>query len=633
MIVPVKRVNLVLLPEEKTKVFLELQKHKLFMLKSFNLENHSLFNTEHLVKTQKVIKLLESHQKRKNPFATISVDFKTLDEVIEDEGKVVDEIIELENRIGDLSEQVRRLTETNTSFAAFTFLSVSQQKLDESEIVGFNSYVVDEEKKEYLQNALDKLGVDYEFGVFEKKLHVVIATINEIKTDLAIVLHAVEAKEIALPLSTDPYQIAIDNNAKKIVALEAEIERLGALITEHVGLLPQIKTYYDKEANRLIRDNVPHKTSQHFIVCEGYVRQDQTVALEEVLQKVATTYELEIIENTDEALPTALKNNKFVRPFETITESFSTPSNTELDPNAAMSIWYWLFFGMMIADFGYGLILFVGTLLMLKIKKPRVGFKKLLQVFMYSSVSTMIFGIITGSVFGIGFREIIPSLPAIFISPVDDPMLVLIASLVLGVFHIITALVFKALMLIREKDYLGALAEAFSWILILFFGLIFITDMLSVIWTKNQVVSTISLGFILLGLVFILVFSGRGKKNPFAWAMSGLGGLYGATSYLSDVLSYSRLLALALSGAVIAFTMNLLAGMVAGSLFGLGYVFAILIILVGHLFNFAMSLLSAYVHGGRLQYLEFYGKFYQGGGFAFRPLGYELNYINEIKEK
>ncbi len=632
MIVPVKRVNLFVLPQEKTAIFLELQKHELFMVKGFKLENHALFNDDELVKTQKVIKILEAHQKRKHLFASISVDYQTLDTIDQDEASVVDKVIELENAIGDKKDQIARLNETVQRFQPWVFLSVAQEKLSESTLFKFNAYKVKEDHVEYLTNALTNLGVDFEMGVYQKSAYFVVMVIEELAKDLTIALSACEAEEVNLPESQETFRVGVEQHLHTIAQLNEEVDTLNKLIDEYVSRLSAIKTYYDKEANRLIREHVPHQKSEHFIMLEGYVREDQVAQLETVMEKTSSTYDIEVVEDSKEPLPTALKNNRFVKPFETITESFSTPNNQEIDPNPVMSIWYWLFFGMMIADLGYGLVLFIGTLLMLKIKKPRGGFKKLLQVFMYSSVSTMLFGIVTGSIFGVGFREIIPALPNIFISPVDDPMTVLIASLVFGVFHIMSALVFKAILMIREKDILGALAEAVSWLLILSFGIVFIADMLAILWPSNHVISLISLGFILLGLAFILFLSGRGNKNPFTWVMKGLGGLYGATSYLSDILSYSRLLALALSGAVIAFTMNLLAGMVAGGLFGLGYIFAILIILVGHLFNFAMSLLSAYVHGGRLQYLEFYGKFYQGGGFAFKPLGYELHYINEIKE-
>ncbi len=632
MIVPVKRVNLVLTPADKAGVFLALQKQELFMVKGFNLKNHPLYNNDQLVKTKKAISILEAHQKKKPFFSTISVDSVVLETGDEQAKTIVDKVIDLENKIGEKSEDIRRLTADNKAYLPFTFLSVAQEKLETSILVEFFSYKIKEEKREYIENALTKVGVEYEAGVYDKMLYIAIALFEDVKKDVEIALNAVEAEEIKLPKTHLNYNEAINKNEQKIQIFSGEIELLNGLIDEQTTNLELIKTYYDKEANILVREHIPHKTSENFILLEGYAREDQMPELEQVISTVTDDYEIEVIENAKEVLPTALKNNRFVKPFETITDSFSVPNNKEIDPNPAMSAWYWLFFGFMFADIGYGLILLAGTLLMLKLKKPRGGFKKLLQVFMYSSISTIVFGLITGSLFSVELTTIFPGLPNIFLSPVNDPMLVLIISLVVGAFHIMTALVFKTLRLIREKDILGALAEAVSWILILLLGLVFIADMMEILWPTNVIVSYGSLGLVLLGLAFIVFLSGRGNKNPLTWAMKGLGGLYGATSYLSDILSYSRLLALMLSGAVIGSTMNQLAGMVSGAFFGVGIIFSILIIIVGHLFNFAMSLLSAYVHGGRLQYLEFYGKFYEGGGIAFEPLAYQLNYINEIKE-
>jgi len=134
-----------------------------------------------------------------------------------------------------------------------------------------------------------------------------------------------------------------------------------------------------------------------------------------------------------------------------------------------------------------------------------------------------------------------------------------------------------------------------------------------------------------LGALLILFLNGRNAKGFFGKVLGGLGGLYNSTSYLGDVLSYSRLLALSLSTAVIAFTMNLLAGMVMG-IPVIGILFGLIIYLIGHVFNFAMGLLSAYVHDGRLQYLEFFGKFYEGGGYEFKPFSYQYKYLDAIKE-
>ena len=143
-----------------------------------------------------------------------------------------------------------------------------------------------------------------------------------------------------------------------------------------------------------------------------------------------------------------------------------------------------------------------------------------------------------------------------------------------------------------------------------------------------KVLSNVGIVLIILGLAALLIFGGMKKKGVFGKIFGGLGGVAGITTYLSDILSYSRVLALALSSTVIAFTFNLLAGLIQGSF--IGFVLSLVVYFIGHAFNFAISLLSAYVHGNRLQYLEFYNRFYQGGGYLFKPLTFDLKNINEI---
>jgi len=201
-------------------------------------------------------------------------------------------------------------------------------------------------------------------------------------------------------------------------------------------------------------------------------------------------------------------------------------------------------------------------------------------------------------------------------------------SLVFGVLHIINGLGFKFALLIRRKDYVGAIADALSWILILV-GLVLFAAQL-VIWTSASLLSYIGLGFAGVGALLLLFLAGRKSKNIFGKVLGGLGALYKSTSYVSDILSYSRILALSLSSAVIASTMNLLAGMIQGSV--IGFILSLLVYLVGHVFNFVMSMLSAYVHDGRLQYIEFFGKFYEGGGYLFEPFSIRLKQISEISD-
>jgi len=174
----------------------------------------------------------------------------------------------------------------------------------------------------------------------------------------------------------------------------------------------------------------------------------------------------------------------------------------------------------------------------------------------------------------------------------------------------------------------GAIADALSWILILV-GLVLFAAQL-VIWTSASLLSYIGLGFAGIGALLLLFLAGRKSKNIFGKVLGGLGALYKSTSYVSDILSYSRILALSLSSAVIASTMNLLAGMIQGSV--IGFILSLLVYLVGHVFNFVMSMLSAYVHDGRLQYIEFFGKFYEGGGYLFEPFSIRLKQISEISD-
>jgi V/A-type H+-transporting ATPase subunit I len=199
---------------------------------------------------------------------------------------------------------------------------------------------------------------------------------------------------------------------------------------------------------------------------------------------------------------------------------------------------------------------------------------------------------------------------------------------VFGVLHIINGLGFKFALLIRRKDYVGAIADALSWILILV-GLVLFAAQL-VIWTSASLLSYIGLGFAGVGALLLFFLAGRKSKNIFGKVLGGLGALYKSTSYVSDILSYSRILALSLSSAVIASTMNLLAGMIQGSV--IGFILSLLVYLVGHVFNFVMSMLSAYVHDGRLQYIEFFGKFYEGGGYLFEPFSIRLKQISEISD-
>ena len=201
-----------------------------------------------------------------------------------------------------------------------------------------------------------------------------------------------------------------------------------------------------------------------------------------------------------------------------------------------------------------------------------------------------------------------------------DPIKMLLLTIIVGVLHIFTGMITKMVLDIKSGHPWDAIFDQLSWMMIIAgVGMIFINPL-----------QKIGIIIALTGALIILLTAGRHKKGVIGKLVGGLGGLYNITSYFSDILSYSRILALSLATGVVGMVMNLLAGMVQGSV--IGFILSLVIYIVGHIFNLVLGLLSAYVHACRLQYIEFYGKFYEGGGTIFKPFGIKTNYINIKKD-
>lgn len=612
MKVDVSKINLYFLKEDLNKVLYLLQKEEIIMIKNFNI-NDNIYKNEELLLIDKSIKILDNYVDKKNKFIDISLnDFEKINNLSD----IKDNIIKLNNKLNENIERIKNLNLRLNSLLPFKFISISYLEMMGS-YIKFKCFKININNKENLMN-FEKYLNDNKI-IYEKDNNLyVIALINEIKNDFILNFNL---EEIELPYSTLKYKDDISLNKKYIKETIKEKEDIINKLKEYTSYYDNLKIYYDQKLNEIIKNNVPYKQTDNFYYLEGFIKKKNINKLNTLLKNNIKTFEIEEIKDKD-ILPTAIENKKLIKPFENITNMFSPPSNNDIDPTPPMSIWYWLIFGMMIGDVGYGLVMIVVFYLMLKIKKPKGGKKDLLSVFFYSGFSSVIFGILMGGFFGksVNFLGLInKNWNSSVLEPLNDPLKVLIFSLIVGIFHIITGLILKIIVSFKNKDYLEGITKGLSWILILC-GILFVV-------VKINIVGYI---LVLLGVIIILFLSGGKSKNILKRTIKGLGGLYGITNYLSDILSYSRILALALSGSVIGYTMNLLAGLVSGSF--IGYIFAILILLFGHLFNFGMSLLSAYVHDGRLQYLEFFNKFYEGGGYLFQPFGYNLKYIYEIKE-
>lgn len=403
----------------------------------------------------------------------------------------------------------------------------------------------------------------------------------------------------------------IETAKTQLAALGAEAEKLG-------GEYASLQLLYDQLAADLARMSTPCSDTDATFYLTGWVEESRADELEEALRSATDIYELVLDDPAEgETPPTLVKNNKFVTPFETLTDMFSRPSPRDgIDPNPVMAPWYWLIFGMMMADVGYGFVMLVLIGLFIKLKKPKGESAKLMRVLMYASVPTIFWGVMFGSYFGAEW------FPPVLFTPLYDPLPMMILCFAIGALHMFCGMFINARENWKRGNWQEALGNHISWILLLTgLGLLFVPAL--------KIAAYVLLA---LGLALILAFSKNETKNPLKRLFGGVASLYGITSYASDILSYSRILALMLSSAVVGMVMNMLAGMVMNTSSVLSAIisipFSLLIYLAGHVFNLVMGLLSAYVHASRLQYIEFYGKFYEGGGYAFRPLSLQTKYYN-----
>lgn len=637
MIVPVKKVRLLVSQNEQEKLIEIIQKENKFMLFNYN-EEAALPNkvSQELLKIERGINILSKYEK-KNFFAYHEIDESSF-EKSEEEAlgllTTVKDDVELiernENRLKEIKDEVSLLKPYfNVSVATkeLSELVKTHIVIGNLPLTSFSEFSAELNEKGYIfeESSRDEECV---FGAFGYEL------IHE--NQATLLLNAYHFKEVNLPsFSTKLSELLPELNGE-VEVLETEIENKKAELKALSSQTNKLRAYYDYFYNKAMREQVVVGKTEKVSYLEGWVREDEFVKFSDSLkQKIECDIE-ELTIQSEELVPTATKNNKFVKQFELITNMFSVPSPNEVDPNPVMSVWYWLIFGIMMGDVGYGLVMLILFTLFLKLKKPKGTMKNLVTIFALSSFTTIIFGVLTGGFFGltVDFGNIVGNWfgqngwSTIIFAPINDPIPMLIFSIAIGIVHIISGLIIKVINEVRKKDILSAFADGVSWIAILVGIVLAAVDLMLL---QSKIMMWIGLGLVGVGVLLILLLAGRNNKNFFGKITAGLAGIYGATSYLSDVLSYSRILALSLSSAVIAFTMNTLAAMVSGVPV-VGIIFSILVLLIGHVFNLVMGLLSAYVHDGRLQYLEFFGKFYEGGGYEFTPFTYKLKYINEIKE-
>jgi V/A-type H+-transporting ATPase subunit I len=484
----------------------------------------------------------------------------------------------------------------------------------------------------------------YKFEKFTNAVEMVIARRTREETYLIIIYLTAETTALSDFLSKtefEPISLPVSDNSpqQEILKLRSLLNKADIQLNEYLEEAQQLLRHLNKLKylyDLILSNKATLEAQRKFIntrytfVIEGWIKKSDSEKLRRELLKVSKEIEIFKIQPAEgEKPPVVLKNPGILSPFELITSIYGTPKSDELDPTGPLSFFFALFFGICLGDFGYGLVLALFAVYFLKkYKLSRGGIKLMRLLFLGGGVSALV-GLLTGSYLGLSPAEIPAYLLPLksfltsvqIIDPIKNPLNMLVFSLALGVVQILFGIILQMVHKIMNKQITDALLDDGLWLFFLG-SLVFLIVSNAVAAGTIQTASYLSIA----GAVALVLTQGRHKKNIIQKFFSGLLSLYKVSGYMGDTLSYSRLLALGMSTTIIGSVINILAGMVKGGVPVLGIVLMIVLLIVGHIFNLIIGTLGAFVHSTRLQMVEFFSKFYEGGGREFRPFKREAEF-------
>ncbi|MBQ7307579.1 MAG: hypothetical protein IJW82_03530, partial [Clostridia bacterium] len=381
------------------------------------------------------------------------------------------------------------------------------------------------------------------------------------------------------------------------------------------------------------------KTTESTFILEFYVQKDDEERVCKNLQAISPTIMSEAVGIRDDELPpTLLKNGKLTKQAEFITDMYSTPSYKERDPNFLVFWFFMIFFGYIMADAGLGITLVIIGMLLAKKSEQGSGSQSLWKLIATGGVFSIIWGTLYNSLFGFSFLPI-----TVMPDPSSQAILTLLICLLMGVIHISCGYFMSGLNAIKQGKIIDSIFDCFMWdvffIGFLMAGTKFLLDFFGIIDKSSTLAEVLAFvqmpGLILMGasLLLIIIMSARHGKGIMGKVIKSFSSAYGLINLLSDILSYARLFGLMLSGAIIGqqFDQIGLGLMAGGSIFGI--IFGVVVIIIGNAFNLAMGALGAYIHDCRLQYIEYFGRFYTGEGIPFKAFSPKYKYITIKSEE
>ena len=524
-----------------------------------------------------------------------------------------DEIIQLKS---EEQKQLNTISSLNPYKALTTEFSVFRDTLNVNVLLGevSNTKLADLEK-------IRQLGGEYEIFQSSPTSGVAVLIEKDKREDIQDVLSAVEFAQCSF---------ADDKTSAEIIAgcktsLEEIRERHNRNVEKIMtfeNLLDDVMKLYDYISLEIAKAESANSTqaSDTTYYLEAWLPESQAEIVNKELEDSPLSLAFSIREPLEsETPPTLAVNNGIVAPYESVTNMYSVPFYKEIDPNPGVAFIFFIMFGIMLSDAGYGLILTLGAGLILAIRRPPKGELNLVKIIFMGGISTLIWGFLFGSYFGFSAKQI--GLWYWF-NPIEEPMPLLVVCLAIGLIQMFVGMAINMVALIKQGQSLWGISSAFSWyFLALGVGAFALAGKVGN-WAK-----IVAIVLIVLGLVLLMLSGTFGKKG--AKKVTGaFSALYGIINFFSDLMSYTRIFGLGLATGVIAMVFNQIAEIISGLLpvKFLGVIASMAIYLVGHIFNVAINSLGAYVHNSRLQFVEYFGKFYTGGGELFAPLGSQMKY-------
>jgi len=567
---------------------------------------------------------------------------------------------DIEDKMEKIKGEKQALNEKYSFLLPWKNLSISLRELKRKKWIDYQLAVLPSSMVPDLQKRVQKEEMHLELvSQSNKNSYLLILFLKENKAQMEGILQQlrgekIQLKEVDIPseqLSKIKERISQINEE-----LKKNLEEARKINQEKVKLM----AIYDYFFNLLEEKKASSQSrlSNYTFALKGWIKKDNLPLLQKGLKDASP---LEIIvqppKKGEKKIPVTLSNKPLFKPFELVTNLYGLPHYLEIDPTPFLAPFFALFLALCLTDGGYGIILALIAYIVPKRIQVGEGGKKLFSILFFSGLVTIGVGIITGGFFGFEFSQL-PSFLApvkklVLFNPMKNPMTFLIIALGIGIVHLLTGIMLKLKENLRRGNISSAFLDQFSWI-ILIVGLLLIgvpfgkgflsggggsatglngqipltlsPSQLLPIWEELPIYSKVGTVMAISGAIVLFLFSGRANKRIGMRLAKGAYELYGLLSLFGDVLSYSRLLALGLATSVIATVVNTIAKMAWGIPI-IGPVAMVIVLILGHFGNLAINSLSGFIHTSRLQFVEFFGKFYEGGGKEFKPLKEEGKYL------